>query len=199
MSGDPMRGRGGPDVGLLPTPSQTAGPFLHLGLLWDDGPLVVDEDTPGAIWVGGRIVDGAGDPVADALVETWQADAGGRFASPEDPRGAVSDFRGWARCETDTDGRWRIRTVKPGPVPGPDGSMQAPHIAVTIYARGLLRQLLTRIYFADEADANTADPVLTSLSSERARRTLLATPTGGGAYEIDLRLQGDDATVFFEA
>jgi protocatechuate 3,4-dioxygenase, alpha subunit len=193
-----VSGRGDPDVSLLPTPSQTAGPFLHLGLLWPDGPLVVDEHTPGAIWIGGRIVDGAGEAVADALVETWQADAEGRFASPEDPRGAVADFRGWSRCETDDQGRWRIRTVKPGPVPGPDGSVQAPHIDLTIHARGLLRQLLTRIYFADETDANAADPVLTGLPSEHARRSLLATPLHG-EYTFDIRLQGDDATVFFEA
>ena len=192
------------DVTLLPTPSQTAGPFLHLGMLWPDGPEVVDEDTPGALWIGGRVIDGAGDAVADALVETWQADPDGRFPSPEDPRGAVAGFRGWGRCETDEQGRWRIRTVKPGPVPGPDGTTQAPHIDLTIHARGLLRQVLTRVYFADEADANDADPVLTSLSSDAARRTLLATPTRGDghgppAYTIEIRLQGDDATVFFEA
>jgi protocatechuate 3,4-dioxygenase alpha subunit len=212
MSGGGVSGRAGPDVGLLPTPSQTAGPFLHIGMLWPDGPMVVDEDAPGAIWIGGRIVDGAGEAVTDALVETWQADAEGRFASSEDPRGAVTDFRGWGRCETDDHGRWRICTVKPGPVPGPDGSTQAPHLDLTIHARGLLRHLLTRVYFADEADANNADPVLTSLSSENARSSLLATPVEGegegqraggrgtrGGYTIDIRLQGDDATVFFEA
>jgi protocatechuate 3,4-dioxygenase alpha subunit len=196
-----VSGREGADVNLLPTPSQTAGPFLHIGLLWPDGPMVVDEDATGAIWIGGRIVDGAGDAVADALVETWQADAEGRFPSAEDPRGAVTGFRGWGRCETDAQGCWRIRTVKPGPVPGPDDTMQAPHIDLTIHARGLLRQLFTRVYFADEADANNADPVLTSLSNEHARSTLIATPTeaGEGGYTIDIRLQGNDATVFFEA
>jgi protocatechuate 3,4-dioxygenase alpha subunit len=179
------------------TPSQTAGPFLHLGMLWPDGPMVVDEDTLGAVWISGRIVDGAGDVVADALVETWQADADGRFPSPEDPRGAVMGFRGWGRCETDADGRWRICTVKPGPVPGPDGTTQAPHIDVTIHARGLLRQVLTRICFANEPDANRADPVLSGLPDD-ARRSLLATPVEGG-YAFDINLQGDDATVFFDA
>jgi protocatechuate 3,4-dioxygenase alpha subunit len=183
---------------MLPvTPSQTAGPFLHIGMLWPDGPMVVDEDAPGAIWIGGRIIDGAGELIGDALVETWQADAEGRFASPEDPRGAVTDFRGWGRCQTDGQGSWRIRTVKPGPAPAPDGGVQAPHIDLTIHARGLLRQLFTRVYFADEADANSADPVLASLPDDDARRSLLATEVKGG-YAIDIRLQGDDATVFFE-
>jgi protocatechuate 3,4-dioxygenase alpha subunit len=182
---------------MFVTPSQTAGPFLHIGMLWPDGPSVVDENAPGAIWIGGRIVDGAGEMVADALVETWQADPAGRFASPEDPRGAVADFRGWGRCATDDQGNWRIHTIKPGPVPASDNGTQAPHIDLTIHARGLLRQLFTRVYFADEADANSADPVLSSLPDDAARRSLLAAPVEGG-YVIDIRLQGDDATVFFE-
>src|SRR5690606_28397119 len=154
---------------LDPTPAQTAGPFLHVGMLWPDGPEVVGEDTPGAIWVGGRVLDGDGAPVADALIETWQADADGRVASTEDPRRAVTGFRGWARCPTDAQGVWRIRTVKPGRVPGPGGVAQAPHIAVTVHARGLLRHLLTRLYFADEPDANAQDPVLSSLPDDAAR------------------------------
>ena len=185
-------------MGRQITPAQTAGPFLHIGLLWPDGTTAVAEDDPAAIALIGHIIDGAGEPVADALVETWQADADGRFASTEDPRGAATGgFRGWARCATDADGRWRIVTVKPGPVPGPDGTMQAPHIDCTIHARGLLRHLLTRIYFADEVDANVADPVLTALPEER-RATLLASPVAGG-YDLDIHLQGDRATVFFDA
>jgi protocatechuate 3,4-dioxygenase alpha subunit len=180
------------------TPAQTAGPFLHIGMLWPDGPNAVADDDPAAIVLTGRIVDGAGDPVADALVETWQADAEGRFASDEDPRGRASGgFRGWARSAADDDGRWRIVTVKPGTVPGPDGSIQAPHVDCTIHARGLLRHLFTRIYFADEREANAADPVLGAVDGDR-RATLLATPTDGG-YELDIRLQGDRATVFFDA
>jgi protocatechuate 3,4-dioxygenase alpha subunit len=182
---------------MFVTPSQTAGPFLHIGMLWPDGPSVVDENAPGAIWIGGRIVDGAGEMVTDALVETWQADPAGRFASPEDPRGAVADFRGWGRCATDDQGSWRIHTIKPGPVPASDSGTQAPHIDLTIHARGLLRQLFTRVYFADEADANSTDPVLLNLPDDAARRSLLAAPVEGG-YVIDIRLQGDDATVFFE-
>jgi len=193
------------------TPAQTAGPFLHLGMVWPDGPDVVDEGAPGAVRVGGRIIDGAGAPVADAIVETWQADSHGRFASAEDPRvrasggepaggephGPVTGFRGWGRCTTDDQGRWSIRTVKPGPVPGPGGTTQAPHIDLTIYARGLLRHLFTRVYFADEPDANSADPVLSALPDDAARTSLLATHAEGG-YTVDILLQGDHATVFFD-
>jgi protocatechuate 3,4-dioxygenase alpha subunit len=183
-------------------------------MVWPDGPAVVDEHAPGAIWIGGRIIDGAGAPVADALVETWQADSHGRFASPEDPRvrasasepaggdqraqaGEPAGFRGMGRCATDDQGSWRIRTVKPGPVPGPNGSTQAPHVDLTIHARGLLRQLFTRVYFADEPDANSADPVLSGLPDDAARTSLLATRTEGG-YTIDILLQGDHATAFFD-
>ena len=180
------------------TPAQTAGPFLHIGMLWPDGPTAVAEDHPDAIVLTGQIVDGADDVVADALVETWQADGEGRFAGDGDPRGrAASGFRGWARCATDDDGCWRIVTVKPGVVPGPDGTTQAPHIDCTIHARGLLRHLFTRVYFADEHEANAGDPVLAGLPEER-RATLLATATGR-VYELDIRLQGDRATVFFDA
>lgn len=180
------------------TPAQTAGPFLHIGMSWPDGATAVAPDDPGAIVLTSRIVDGAGEPVTDAVVETWQADGDGRFASAEDPRGpSTSGFRGWASCATDVDGRWRIVTVKPGSVPGPDGAPQAPHIDCTIHARGLLRHLVTRIYFADEADANATDPVLGDLPDQRAA-TLQATPVEGG-YDLDIHLQGDRATVFFDA
>jgi protocatechuate 3,4-dioxygenase alpha subunit len=185
-------------MGRQITPAQTAGPFLHIGLLWPDGATAVAQDDPAAIVLTGSITDGGGEPVADALVETWQADADGRFASDEDPRGVgTSGFRGWARCATDEAGRWRIVTVKPGRVPGPDGTTQAPHIDCTLHARGLLRHLFTRIYFADEAAANAADPVLADLPDGR-RVTLLATPVDGG-YHLDMFLQGDRATVFFDA
>ena len=168
------------------TPSQTVGPFLHLGLVWPDGPYVVSEDTPGAIWLRGRITDEDGAPVTDALVETWQADADGRFGT----------FRGFGRCPTDADGEYGIRTVKPGPVPFTDGrAKQAPHVAVTVFGRGLLRHLVTRLYFADEEEANAVDPVLAGLSASE-RRTLLATPCEDG-YRFDIRLRGDDETVFF--
>ena len=183
---------------MIPTPSQTVGPFFHVGMLWPDGPFAVAADVPGATWLRGRVTDGAGDPVPEGLVEIWQADPDGRFPHPDDPRGPVttSGFRGFARCPTDTDGRYAIRTLKPGPVPF-DGSevMQAPHIDVSVFGRGLLDRLVTRIYFADEQAANAADPVLATIDPHR-RGTLLAIPTGEG-YVFDIVLQGDDETVFF--
>jgi protocatechuate 3,4-dioxygenase alpha subunit len=179
------------------TPSQTAGPFLHIGLPWDDGPDVVAEGTPGAIVVSGIITDGAGEPVADALVETWQAGPDGRFAHPDDPRGAGgSGFRGFGRCPTDAAGRYRIRTLKPGPLPTPDGGTEAPHLDVSVFARGLLDRVVTRIYFADEAAANASDPVLAAVDPTRRGR-LVATAADGG-YRFDIRLQGTDETVFFD-
>jgi protocatechuate 3,4-dioxygenase, alpha subunit len=168
------------------TPSQTVGPFLHIGLSWPDGPFVVAEGTPDSIEITGRVFDGAGAPVPDALIETWQCDGAGRFA-PE--------FRGFGRCPTDEDGRYRIVTVKPALLPGPDGT-EAPHIDVSIFARGLLDRLVTRVYFGDEAAANGADPVLSVLPADR-RDTLIATP-GPGGYTLDIHFQGADETVFFD-
>lgn len=180
------------------TPSQTVGPYLHIGLTWPDGAFAVREGTPGALWIRGTVHDGAGEPVTDALVETWQADPNGRFDHPDDPRGAVSypGFRGFGRCPTDDAGRFAILTLKPGPVPGPQGP-QAPHIDVTVLARGMLNRAVTRIYFPEEAEANAADPVLSGIADPRARRTLVAEPTGDG-YRFDIRLQGENETVFFD-
>jgi protocatechuate 3,4-dioxygenase, alpha subunit len=177
------------------TPSQTVGPFFAVALPWSDGPHVVPDGTAGAIRIGGRVLDGAGAPVPDALIETWQADPEGRFDHPEDPRGRFPGFRGFGRCPTDDAGRWAVVTLKPGPVPAPDGGEQAPHIAVSILARGLLNRVVTRIYFGDEAEANAADPVLAALA-DPDRATLIAAPVDGG-YAIDFRLQGDGETVFF--
>ena len=177
------------------TPSQTVGPFFHIGLPWRDGADVVEEGTPGAIRIEGRVLDGAGDPVPDALVETWQASPDGRYDHEDDPRGAVAGFRGFARCPTDGGGTFSILTVKPGATPGPQGTTQAPHLAVSLFARGLLNRVVTRIYFADEPAANAADPTLGALD-EAERATLLAAPVDGG-YRLDLRLQGDGETAFF--
>jgi protocatechuate 3,4-dioxygenase, alpha subunit len=177
------------------TPSQTVGPYLSIGLPWPDGPFVVEEGVPGAFWLHGVVTDGAGDPVPDALVETWQADPGGRFDHPDDPRGAVPGFRGFGRCPTDDSGRYAIRTLKPGPVPGYDGTPQAPHIDVSVFARGLLHRVVTRVYFADEEAANETDAVLGGVPALR-RGTLLGVPDPTG-YRFDIRLQGDDETVFF--
>ncbi len=183
------------------TPSQTVGPFLHIGLPWPDGPDVVPEGTAGAIVLSGLVLDGAGEPVPDALVETWQADPDGRFAHPDDPRGAVPSrvpgFRGFGRCPTDETGRYLIRTVKPGPLPAPGGGTEAPHLTVSVFARGLLDRVVTRVYFADEAAANAADPVLSGIAEADRRSTLLAEPDGEG-YRFEIRLQGDHETVFFD-
>jgi len=180
----------------MTTPSQTVGPFFGLGLPWPDGPYAVAEDLPGAFWLRGLVLDGAGEPVPDALIEIWQADPAGRFDHPDDPRGpvATAGFRGFARCPTGTDGRYAIRTVRPGPVPGPDGTLQAPHIDVSVLARGLLDRLVTRVYFPDEA-ANADDPVLATVDAVR-RSTLIAKETDDG-YAFDITMQGDHETVFF--
>jgi protocatechuate 3,4-dioxygenase alpha subunit len=178
------------------TPSQTVGPYFAIGLPWPDGPYVVEEGTPGAIWIEGCVYDGNGDPIPDALIETWQADPDGRFNHPGDPRGRAGDFRGFGRAPCDDDGRYRLLTLKPGPVPGPDGTTQAPHIDVSVFARGMLNRVVTRIYFADEEQANAADPVLQTVADDARRATLIAQPTEDG-YRHDFRLQGEDETVFF--
>jgi protocatechuate 3,4-dioxygenase, alpha subunit len=187
---------------LPETPSQTIGPFFAVGLIWPDGSAVVPEGTPVAVRIGGRVLDGQGDPVPDALVETWQADPQGRFAHPDDPRGPAgwsggsgSGFRGFGRCPTDAEGRWAIHTVKPGPLPAPDGGTEAPHLDVSVFARGLLGRLVTRVYFPDEADANAADPVLASIEDPAARARLVAVADGDG-LRFDIRLQGERETPF---
>jgi protocatechuate 3,4-dioxygenase alpha subunit len=175
------------------TPAQTVGPFLSLGLAWPDGQSVVDRSTPGAIRIGGRLLDGRGDAVADGLIETWQADPDGRFPLPGDSHGA---FRGLARCLTNPQGGWEIVTLKPGPLPDAGGGIEAPHLDVSIFARGLLHRLVTRIYFADEIEANAGDPVLCALPDDTSRATLVADAVAGG-YRIDIHLQGSHETVFF--
>jgi len=183
---------------LGPTPSQTVGPFFAIGLPWAAGPEAVAADAPGAIRIHGHVLDGAGEPVPDAMVETWQADAGGRFADMWDHGGpsGQAGFRGFARAGTDDDGSFGIVTLKPGRMPAAGGGgAQAPHIDVSVLARGLLHRCVTRIYFADEPEANAADPVLGTVPEER-RATLLAEPVAGG-YRFDIHLQGPGETVFF--
>ncbi len=169
------------------TPSQTVGPFFAIELPYGDGRYAVPEGTPEAIWLRGRVFDGDGAPVPDALVESWQADPDGQFGG---------DFRGFGRSGTDDEGRWAILTLKPGPVPGgSEETAQAPHVNLNIFARGLLHQVVTRVYFADEAQANAADPVLAGLD-EDARATLVAQRCADG-YELDIHLQGPHETTFF--
>jgi protocatechuate 3,4-dioxygenase alpha subunit len=185
---------------LPPTPSQTIGPFYHFSLPFPGGERLIQPDDPDAVRIGGTVYDGAGEPVADAMVEIWQANRAGRYAHPEDDRDDVpleEGFTGFGRCPTDGDGRYEFVTVKPGSVPGPEGRTQAPHIDVLIFARGLLRQLVTRIYFPDEEEANAADPVLSSIEDSELRQTLVATDEGN-ALCFDIYLQGENQTAFFE-
>ena len=181
-----------------PTPAQTVGPFLHIAMDWEDGPNAVREGTPGAVWLHGRVFDGDGEPVADGMVETWQADPDGRFDHPDDPRGPsrTDGFRGFGRSCTDADGGWEVLTLKPGPLPAEDGGTEAPHVDVSVFARGLLHRLVTRIYFEDEADLNAADPTLSAV--DPARRPTLVARSDDRGYRIDFRLQGEGETVFFD-
>lgn len=190
---------------LIPTASQTVGPFFHLGLDrpdWAD--LTRDNPSGERIVIEGRVLDGDGAPVPDAMIETWQANAAGRYNHPDDDRAdkpVDPHFRGFGRAATDGDGRFRITTIKPGPVPGRGNALQAPHLTLAIFARGLLRHLYTRLYFADEP-GNANDPLLSSIEDETARATLLARRSegGGGAtsYEFDIVLQGENETVFLD-
>jgi protocatechuate 3,4-dioxygenase alpha subunit len=172
-------------VRLPRTPSQTVGPFFEFGLHTKTE--LVGADTAGAIRLEGRVLDGAGEPVPDGLVEIWHADAAGRYAGSA----------GWGRCQTGPDGGYAFTTVKPGAVSEPDGTVQAPHVTVLCFARGLLKPVLTRLYFPEEREANAADPLLGALRDEADRATLVATASGSGRYAFDIRLQGDGQTVFF--
>jgi protocatechuate 3,4-dioxygenase alpha subunit len=187
------------DQALLPAPSQTAGPYLSIGLLREHiRASVVPDDDPRAIRIRGRLLDGNGDPVPDGMVEIWQANAAGRYAHPDDARTDIpleEGFRGFGRSGTVDDGWFEFVTVKPGRVPGPDDELQAPHLVVLVFARGLLKQLVTRLYFPDEPEANAADPILSELD-ETERATLIARGENGG-LRFDIRLQGEGETTFF--
>ncbi|WP_040736189.1 protocatechuate 3,4-dioxygenase subunit alpha [Nocardia tenerifensis] len=169
---------------LRSTPSQTVGPFLHIGLIRDDGPFAVPAETPGAVWIRGRVLDGAGTAIDDAMVETWQVDPG----SDESSCGR----RGFARSDT-RSGSYGIYTVVPGPV---GEGEQAPHLDMSVFARGLLHRVVTRVYFPEHAERHPSDPVLATVPPER-RDTLIAVRDGDG-YLFDVRLQGDRETVFFD-
>jgi protocatechuate 3,4-dioxygenase alpha subunit len=184
-------------LGLVP--SQTVGPYLSIGLLRAPiTPEVVDPADPRALRIHGTLLDGAGAPVPDGMIEIWQANAAGRYAHPADDRSEPAleqGFLGFGRAGTVDEGRFEFVTVKPGPVPWPDGGLQAPHIVVGVFARGLLKRAVTRIYFPDEEEANAADPVLSSLG-ETARATLVA-KLDGDRLRFDIRLQGPGQTTFF--
>jgi len=180
------------------TPWQTVGPFFHYALPYESGPLVAGASRDGVFTLHGYVYDGNGDPIPDSLVEIWQADETGEFVSEpgifEAP--ATDGFRGFGRSATDADGHFTFTTVKPAPVPTEDGAEQAPHIAMSMFARGMLRRVVTRVYFDDEDDANAKDPLLTSLEPAQAA-TLVATADADG-YRFDLRLQGAEQTVFLD-
>jgi len=186
------------------TPSQTVGPYFAYGLTpldryeWNDAfsnNLVTPDAVGTRIRVEGRVVDGDGEAIPDAMIEIWQADGQGRFIVPdEDGVKPNTAFRGFGRCPTDSNGYFAFDTVKPGAIAGPDGKMQAPHLLVAYFSRGLLTHLFTRIYFSDEA-ANASDPILSLVPIER-RDTLIAKKVGD-IYRYDFYMQGDKETVFF--
>ena len=183
---------------MYTTSSQTIGPYLHIGMDW-----AVDPDFAGAqvkgerVSVTGGIVDGDAKPVNDAMLEIWQANSHGRYAHPDDARDLPLDegFAGWGRVTTDEDGRFRFNTIKPGRVPAADGRLQAPHLNVTIFMRGMLKQLVVRMYFDGDA-ANADDPVLSQVP--QARRETLIARRAGAAFEWNVVLQGERETVFFD-
>jgi len=190
------------ELDLVATPSQTAGPYLHLGLTANRsvGCLAGANAKGERIWLTCRIFDGDGTPVSDAMIEIWQANADGKYHHPEDTQQKALDpaFGGFGRLATGEDGSCVFETVKPGRVPGSDGVMQAPHLSVSIFARGLLKRLATRIYFAGDP-ANQEDVVLSLVPQER-RSTLMAQPDPSrhGGWSFDIHLQGEGETVFFD-
>jgi protocatechuate 3,4-dioxygenase alpha subunit len=176
---------------LPATPGQTVGPFFGYALPYDDGQHLVPPARPDAVRLTGQVTDGAGAPVPDALLEIWQADADGRVV--QEPGSLLRDghtFTGWGRAETDRTGRYTFTTV----LPGPTEQGRPPFIAMTVFARGLLNRLFTRVYLPAPAELLAADPLLSSLADDR-RRTLLARQDGGDLV-FDVRLQGEDETVF---
>ena len=196
---------------LKESASQTAGPYVHIGLTpnycgiegvypADLGAAMINARTKGErIRIKIRVIDGADTPLKDALVEIWQADAAGLYNSPSELRGAADPhFSGWGRKATDmTTGECVFETIKPGRVPFLDGRLMAPHITVWIVARGINIGLHTRMYFGDDAAANAEDPVLARIEHKARAATLIA-PREGDTYSFDIHLQGDDETVFFD-
>ena len=197
---------------LKETPSQTAGPYVHIGLTpnfcditgvyeGDLGTAMVNDKTTGErITVTGRIFDGAGALVRDAVIEIWQADGAGLYNSPSEMRGTADpNFTGWGRCPTRAeDGVYSFETIKPGKVPFRDGRRMAPHITFWIVARGINIGLHTRMYFPEDEAANAEDPVLARIEHKDRIPTLIAKKEGDNTYRFDIRLQGEGETVFFD-
>ena len=200
---------------LHETPSQTGGPYVHIGLLPQqanievfkknfNNQLVQDNTLGERIRLEGQVFDGLGLPLRDVLIEIWQADANGVYPSAADIQGKAVDpnFLGWGRTGADFEtGFWSFNTIKPGAVPGRKGTTQAPHIALIIFARGINIGLNTRVYFEDEAQANAQDPVLKGIEWAPRRQTLIAKREerdGEVVYRFDIRVQGEDETVFLD-
>lgn len=194
------------------SPAQTIGPYFAYCLTpepWGRTGIASNRlagpKTQGEhVVIEGRVLDGAGEVVSDALIELWQANAAGRYRHPADDRDDLDlddGFTGFGRCMTDATGAFSFETVKPGRVPGPGNQIQAPHVGLIVQARGMLSHAFTRLYFSDEADANGEDPVL-ALVEDARRPTLIAVReegAGGPIYRLDIVLQGEDETVFFDA
>lgn len=200
---------------LNETASQTAGPYVHIGLApkaagfdifeHNFSNVLIKSDTQGErIAIEGRVIDGSSTPARDVLLEIWQADANGRYQHPADRQQQPRDesFRGWGRaCSHFDSGIWRFETIKPGPVEGRNGRIMAPHVNLWIVARGINIGLNTRMYFSDEAEANARDPVLNLIEWEVRRKTLIGQRekrNGEVVYRFDIVLQGQDETVFFD-
>lgn len=187
-------------MSLYASGNQTVGPYLHIGLEWLTTREIAGAHVKGErLRVEGRLVDGDGNGVGDGLIEIWQANSEGKYAHPEDRQNKAVDkgFRGFGRIPTDANGAFHFSTIKPGRVPGADGRLQAPHLVVTVFMRGLLKHLMTRIYFPDETAANAEDPILKLVPAAR-RSTLIAKDQGKGALQWSVTLQGENETVFFD-
>jgi protocatechuate 3,4-dioxygenase, alpha subunit len=183
------------------TTSQTVGPFFKIGLEWlyrDN--LIVEGVSGERVTIQGRVLDGDGLPVPDAFVEIWQANAHGKYNHPEDTQDKPLEpgFNGYGRVPTNAEGMFRFNTIKPGPVPGPNGKQQAPHLAVSVFMRGVLRRLVTRMYFPDD-ERNSGDHILNLVEAAR-RTTLIAKNTADdpASLEWNVVLQGPEETVFFD-
>ena len=200
---------------LSESASQTAGPYVHIGLAPKDAGFDIFENTFGnvlaapatkgeRIRIEGRVIDGSGTPLRDVLLELWQANAAGKYSHPADRQAKALDpsFRGWGRASSDFEtGAWFFETIKPGPVMGRNGRAMAPHVNLWIVARGINIGLNTRMYFSDEEAANAADPVLKLIEWESRRKTLIGKREGASGkpvYRFDIQLQGPDETVFFD-
>ena len=186
------------------TASQTVGPFLKIGLVREGQEYVVPKNASGALKVQGRVYDGEGKPVPDAMIEIWQANVHGKYNHPEDLSDAelVKGFNGFGRSCTDEEGCFFFVTLKPGRVAGLGNTLQAPHIAINVFARGMLKQQVTRLYFSDEINANSEDPVLNSIEDAEVRNTLVASKVddenGMTCYKFNIHLQGEKEPVFFD-